>query len=258
MFTNKESRYDLLLLDWGIGGLSVYREVKKRRPDLACLYVSDAGARPYGKMDAEELSGRLTSIVDRAAGRFGLRDVIIACNAASTAREPVARHLPHLKITGMIEAGLAAVKAAGVKKVGVIGGIRTVESEIYQKALKDRGTEVIARSAQPLSALIEEGCLAGPRLEIALEPILAPFAGIPALLLACTHYPAIGAEIQKILPGIKLLDPSPIAAAAADAVHAGNGASDAFYTTGDCAGSERAAHLAFGVEAKFLPADWLR
>lgn len=267
MFTNSERR-DLLLLDWGIGGLSVYNEVKNRFPALGVVYVSDSGATPYGKMGAEELTGRLVALIGATATRFGLRDVIIACNAASTAREAVAERLPDLRITGMIEAGVAAARLGAYPRVGVIGGIRTVESGVYQRELGRAGVVVEARPAQPLSALIEKGYLRGPELDAALKPILEPLRGIPALLLACTHYPAIAGEIARFLPGTELLDPAPLVAEAArlaglEAAEAPpeglpEGESPIFFTTGDPAASGRSARLAFGVKADFAPVDWLR
>jgi glutamate racemase len=258
MFTNKEESRDLLLLDWGIGGLSVYNEVKKRRPELGCVYLSDAGVTPYGKMAPAELADRLTALIERAAARFRLSDVIIACNAASTARDTVASRLPGLRITGMIEAGIETVCKEGFSRAGVIGGLRTVEAGVYQAGLGKLGVAVEARPAQPLSALIEAGHLHGPEVEAALKPILEPLRGIPALLLACTHYPAIAGEIQKFLPGTSLLDPALLVAQAADAVGTRRGGQTLFYTSGDCAASERAARLAFGVEAGFAPAEWMR
>jgi glutamate racemase len=262
MYTNEPPRFDLLLLDWGIGGLSVFNEVRKRRPDLRCLYLSDSGATPYGQMAPAELTERLVAIIGASSVRHGIKHVIIACNAASTAREAVAARLPNLCVVGMIEAGVEAVRAEGISRVGLIGGIRTVESGVYQGALAKLGVEVVAQPAQPLSALIERGVLQGDELDHALGPILTPLNGIPALLLACTHYPAVAGEIAKALPGTRLLDPAPRVARAADEIEAaGNGregeGASAFFTTGDCASSDRSARLAFGVETKFQTAGWL-
>jgi len=256
MFTN-EAR-DIMLLDWGIGGLSVYNELRRMRPELSCVYVSDSGSKPYGKMAADELASRLTLLISRAVKHFGVRRVILACNAASTAQEAVADRLPDTRISGMIEAGVAAVRASGVSKVGVIGGIRTVESGVFAEALGALGIFVDARSAQPLSALIERGVLSGPELEAALKPILEPLAGIPALLLACTHYPAIAPEIQRFLPGTKMLDPSSFALEGVQGLRPRHAGEPLFFTSGSCLDSDRAAKLAFGVSAKFAEAAWLR
>lgn len=254
MFTNKR----VLLLDWGIGGLSVYQEVQRRNPGLACVYVSDSGFTPYGKAPAAELADRLEWVITTATRRFEIATVLIACNAASTALQALRPRLPELFLEGMIEAGVETLAATGEARVGFIGGIRTVESGAYQAALAARGITGQGEAAQPLSALIEAGELAGERLHSELARILAPLRGIPALLLACTHYPAIAGEIQKHLPGTRLLDPAPRAAAKLP-FPAGKvpGSKTLFFTTGDAEASTRSAQLAFNIDAPFRRAEWL-
>ena len=44
------------ILDWGIGGVSIYKLIKEKRPDVPVIYFSDTGATPYGKMERRELA----------------------------------------------------------------------------------------------------------------------------------------------------------------------------------------------------------
>ena len=51
----------IAVLDWGIGGLGVWRALRHRT--LApTLYLSDSGAPPYGRLPARELSQRLEAV----------------------------------------------------------------------------------------------------------------------------------------------------------------------------------------------------
>lgn len=246
MSTNKKT----LLLDWGIGGLSVYNELKKARPDAACVYFSDSGFTPYGKVPAGELGRRVAAVIRYGASRFEISHAVIACNAASTVIEAVRDEID-LPVFGMIEAGVDLVKEFGKKKVGVVGGLRTIESRLFSRALGPRGFEVREEVAQPLSALIEAGELGGPRLEAELNRILKPLAQVDALLLACTHYPAISGPIGKILPSARLLDPAAaVAGRLAKEIPAQDG-NDQFFTTGSAAGSDESGRLAFGFQGKF-------
>lgn len=245
MFTNKKT----LLLDWGIGGLSVYSELKRLRPDAACVYFSDSGFTPYGKVPAEGLSRRVAAVIRFGAERYDLSHAVIACNAASTVIEAVREEID-LPIFGMIEAGIDLVKAAGKKKVGVIGGLRTIDSRLFSRALAPEGFDVMEEVAQPLSALIESGELSGAKLESELQRILEPLAQVDAILLACTHYPAIAAPIRRILPALQLDPAAAVAQQLAAAIPVQDG-EDLFFTTGSASGSDQAASLAFGFTKKF-------
>lgn len=245
MYTNKRT----LLLDWGIGGLSVYNELKKIRPDSACVYISDSGFTPYGKVPAEELGRRVAAVIQHGAANFDLSHAVIACNAASTVIE-VVRQETGLPVFGMIEAGIELVKSSGKRRVGVIGGKRTIDSRLFSQALSPEGFEVREEVAQPLSALIEAGELTGPKLEAELTRILEPLSRVDALLLACTHYPAVSEPIRRIL-SVELLDPAAAVAKRLAEEIPEQGGQDDFFTTGSAAGSDEAARLAFGFKGKF-------
>ena len=248
---NKEKA---LLLDWGIGGLSVFRELSRLRPELEVVYFSDSGFTPYGKVSSGELSRRVAQVISWGRSAHHVNRAVIACNAASTVLEQVRRICPGFQVNGVIEAGIELVKESGCRRVGVIGGQRTIDSRIFSSALQGSAVEVLEQVAQPLSALIERGVLEGKELEAALEPILHPLRHVEALVLACTHYPAIAPSIQQFLPKAKLLDPSK---RAAQHLHTElppfvmRSAQNLFFTSGSISDSESAALAAFGVSARF-------
>ena len=72
------------IIDWGIGGISVYKLIKERRPDVPVVYFSDTGVTPYGKMSRTELTRRLNSVIGFLKTK-GVTHLVIGCNAASTA-----------------------------------------------------------------------------------------------------------------------------------------------------------------------------
>ena len=53
----------LAIVDWGIGGISIYKLVKERLGDVGVVYFSDTGAMPYGKMSRRELTSRLNAVL---------------------------------------------------------------------------------------------------------------------------------------------------------------------------------------------------
>jgi len=243
---------DTAVLDWGIGGLSVYNETRKRDPERSLLYLSDAGAVPYGKMSRAALAGRVLEIARRLAGS-GIRRLVVACNAASTVLPDLAEAFRRLdlQVTGVIEHGVAMVEKGDYRAVGILGGRRTILSQSYARPLRRAGRTVQGRVAQPLSALIEAGDLESATMTDLLRRLLVPLRSMDAVVLACTHYPAIRPQIQALLPGVDLLDP---AAATAEHIHlswlhpkVGEGlAPSRFFTSGDPEAMRRAAACAFG------------
>src|SRR5688572_9808162 len=105
---------------------------------------------------------------------------------------------------------------------------------------------VCGRVAQPLSAHIEAGTARGAAFAETLAAIMSPIARADALLLACTHYPAVADAIAAHAPGAQLLDPARALAAATLKSLKGRRSDGPtrFLTTGDPAAMRRAAALA--------------
>jgi glutamate racemase len=227
------------ILDWGIGGVGVLAAMRARARHTDLLYLSDAGAVPYGKLDARALAARVTNAV-RKLEREGASHVVIACNAASTVLPNVRAQV---SLTGMVEHARRAL-AGATGPIGVVGGARTIRSGVYRRALS--GNVVRQRIAQPLSAHIEAGMGESDACERDLARITRPLRGTPVLLLACTHYPAIAHRFAAHLPGTRIVDPAATVASHVLRMHGdlGTGRLRAM-TTGDARATEHAAERAF-------------
>lgn len=195
-------------VDWGIGGLSVYRELKRVQPYINCVYLSDSGSTPYGKMTKPQLTLRLHAISNYFR-KQGITTIVIACNAASTVLDAVKLKNPDIKYFGMLDSGAGIIKQSKLKKCLVLGGKRTIRSKYFQNYFKDSKFQIQAKAAQPLSAFIESGDMASKKFNSSLDQILSNLNFNPeSILLACTHYPAIETQIQSRVPKAKILDPA--------------------------------------------------
>lgn len=192
------------MLDWGIGGFGVLREILRLRPETSLTYLSDSGSIPYGKLPTRELGARLTRIFVWAKAR-GLSRVVVACNAASSALH-LAEIPEGLEVIDVIDAGVALVREASVSAVGLVGGRGTLRTGAHRKRLA--GVVVRARVAQPLSALVEAGELDTPRVRREVRTIVSPLRSLDTVLLACTHYPALLPVFREVLPHVTFLDPA--------------------------------------------------
>jgi glutamate racemase len=249
-----QSRHQTVVMDWGTGGLTVYREIKRLDPKRGIVYFSDSGVQPYGKMRQRDLEARVAKVCEFVVQQ-GIREIVIACNAASTVAPQMRKrfHSTGLHIVDVISAGIRTVQSTSFRRVGVIGGRRTILSRIYQRALSTPRRHVEGRIAQPLSALIERGELDSSMMHTTLRRILRPLRHADAILLACTHYPAIRNLIQAFVPGTDLLDPSVTTARellAHGCSQRVNGSPDIFLTTGDPRQSARVARVTFGTKVE--------
>jgi len=236
------SGYDAAVLDWGVGGLGFVWAYRELHPGARLLYLSDSGNTPYGLLPRGALRGRIREVAEWTAG-MGAGRLVIACNAASSALDASPQKVP---VSGIISAGISQVEAGGFRRVGVIGGRRTILSRAYATPLRRLGIDARQRVAQPLSALVEEGALAGPRVDRALAHALRGLGSVEALVLGCTHYPALSARIAAWLPGVALLDPAQQLARSVPGPTSGSKGRLRCLTTGDPRQSRRSARLAFG------------
>lgn len=234
------------IIDWGIGGISVYNHVKTHFPTTPVMYFSDTGFTPYGKTSKNELVERLNAVVVYLKSK-GVNHLVIGCNAASTA-------IPFLDnngvlIEGVIESAVELAAKMKPEKLGLIGGRRTVLSGVYRKKFAERGIKLFPRIAQPLSALIESGDISSPKLHSEAAKILQPIKNCSHLLLACTHYPAISEVIKTIVsPKTVLIDPAEELIKKIAVWDLPQNGEDVFLTSGDAEQMKISAFNAFGTK----------
>lgn len=233
------------IIDWGIGGISIYKLIQERL-GVSVIYFSDTGATPYGKMTKPELVARLNKGIEYLEFR-GVTHLIIGCNAASTA-------IPFLddrglKIEGMIDNAISAVTKLKPSRLAVIGGRRTVLSGVYRDGFAANGIDIRQRIAQPLSGLIESGDVGSETLRKEAKRILGPISNSSHILLACTHYPAITDILRTFVSSsTEFIDPAGSIVEKIGGWKLETSSPDIFLTTGDAASMKRSAKLAFGID----------
>ena len=149
-----------------------------------------------------------------AAGGVGV--ALIAANTPHVAWDLILEKARSagVELVSIVDAGVGAVEALGASRVGLIATRATLESGIYQEALKARGVEVVEPphgTLEELDAVIERyaGGLAGPR---DYEELLGVARGLTsrgaeALLLACTDLGPLASRLEVDV-GVPVVDPS--------------------------------------------------
>ncbi|MBK8754002.1 MAG: glutamate racemase [Candidatus Competibacteraceae bacterium] len=204
------------VFDSGVGGLSVFRQIRADLPDETLLYVADSGHAPYGNKPADFIVRRSFAITEFLLEQ-GAKAVVVACNTATAAAIARLRAQLDIPIIGIEPALKPAVAGTRSGVVGILATGNTVRSDKFA-ALLDRHrqhTRVLVQPCPGLADCVERGELSGPHprtlLERYLEPLLTQ--GADTLVLGCTHYPFLIPLIQRLVgPNVVILDPSPAVA----------------------------------------------
>ena len=199
------------IFDSGIGGLSVFQEIRALLPYESLYYIADSAYVPYGEKTAEQIRERCLFIADFLVGQ-GVKALVLACNTATAAAIAELRQCyPDMPIIGMEPAVKPAAKVTQSKIIGVLATTGTLKSAKFA-ALLDRFAHDVTVITQPCPGLverIEQGDLTSESLEHMLrgwvEPLLAK--GCDTLILGCTHYPFIKPLLRSFIPeSISIID----------------------------------------------------
>src|SRR5258707_10259559 len=124
----------ILIFDSGLGGLTVFREVAKARPDARYVYVADDAFFPYNDRGEAELVARVVPLMGELIETHRPDLIVIACNTASTLVLPHLRSRFTVPFIGTVPAIKPACAASVTKRVSVLGTEATVNRE-YTRAL---------------------------------------------------------------------------------------------------------------------------
>jgi glutamate racemase len=199
------------VFDSGVGGLTVLRELHRQIPDARLLYLADAAHAPYGEKTPDFIVQRSLAIAEWLKHE-GAALLVIACNTATAhAIQAVRERFPGLPVVGTEPGIKPAVEASQNRRIGVLATPATLASARFE-SLIDRHARDATILRQPCPGLvdaIESGNLDSPKLEALVEHFCAPLreAGVDTVLMGCTHYPLIRAQLQQALgSGVRLLD----------------------------------------------------
>jgi len=220
----------VLIFDSGLGGLTVFREVRTARPDARYVYVADDAGFPYGDIPEQALITRVVHVIGKAIAEHAPDLVVIACNTASTLALAELRARYQVPFVGTVPAIKPASAQSASKRIAVLGTQATVSREYTKALIREFASDCeVALVGSPRLASFAEAELAGAPVadaEIAAEiaPCFADAGGrrTDIVVLACTHYPLLLARMRKVAPWpVDWLDPAPaIARRVADLLRA--------------------------------------
>jgi glutamate racemase len=186
------------VFDSGVGGLTVLHECLVTMPNEDFVFLGDHARLPYGPRPLEEI-GRFAQEIGAYLEGLGVKLVVVACNAATSAALPSLQESLSVPVVGVIAPeAAAAVRATRNRRIGLLATQATVTAGRYRALVHtlDAGVRFTAVACPDLVPLIE----AGAQTVDAVRGYAAPLqeAGCDTVVLGCTHFPLIRPVFERV------------------------------------------------------------
>lgn len=202
-----DNRIDLpiAVIDSGVGGISVLRELIKILPEERFLYLGDSKNAPYGTKSRETVL-EITENNLKVLKKRGIKALVVACNTATSAAVRILREEnPDLIIVGIEPAVKPASKLCENPNILVMATPLTLAEEKFKNLVArfENNGNFIPLPCPGLADLIERGDVEGDEVRAYLNDLFSPYFSekIDGIVLGCTHYPHIRSVIDELWNG---------------------------------------------------------
>ena len=199
----------IAVFDSGVGGISVLRHLVRQMPQERYLYFGDSANAPYGTKTKEQVRA-LTFAAAEMLIKSGIKALVVACNTATSAAiNDLRKAYPKLIIIGIEPALKLAADTHPGGKLGVMATPMTLREEKFARLMERfrESCEIYKIPAPGLVELIEAGKADSAETDDLIRRLFAPYPGLDALVLGCTHYPFAAKSISRVLGSqVALLD----------------------------------------------------
>ena len=200
----------VLVFDSGVGGLSIVQHLREILPGIAITYLADNQCFPYGMMEEEALLERVVYLLVEAAERFQPEAIIVACNSASTLVLPTLRAKLTIPIVGVVPAIKPAAQISRTHVIGLLATPGTIRRDYTDTLINEFAPDsTVIRVGSSQLVQLAEDCLGGKdHSQSAFAEALLPFKQHPdwqrldTVVLACTHFPLIQAQLAAVAPQV--------------------------------------------------------
>jgi glutamate racemase len=208
----------VLVFDSGVGGLTVFREIKAARPDARYVYLADDAFFPYGLQPEDKLVERIVAVIGKAIDDHRPDLVVVACNTASTIALAALRARFKVPFVGTVPAIKPACAQSQSRRVAVLGTMATVSREYTRALIREfaNGCDVVLVGSAKLASYAEAELAGTPVTDAEIAAEIAPCfvdkdgRRTDTVVLACTHYPLLTARFRSVAPWpVDWLDPAP-------------------------------------------------
>lgn len=214
----KSSTPRMVIFDSGVGGLSIYEEMRLLLAPAEYIYCSDNAFFPYGLKTEAVVTERVVAIGEALIEKFKPDLYVVACNTASVVALEHLRQKVSIPVVGVVPAIKPAAATSASKVIGLLATPVTVKrpytDDLIQKFAAD--TEVIKVGSSRLVSIAEDFLRGLPVDTKAIAAEIKPlFVGegerkTDTVVLGCTHFPLLVDFFAKLAPWpVRWLDSGP-------------------------------------------------
>ncbi|MFC5905926.1 glutamate racemase [Streptacidiphilus monticola] len=194
----------IALMDSGLGLLAAAATLRALRPDVDLVLSTDPDGMPWGPRTPDDVAAHALAVA-RAAAEHKPDALIVACNTASVHALPQIRAElePDIPVIGTVPAIKPAAAAGG--PIAIWATPATTGSPYQRRLIADfaAGVEVAEVACPGLADAVESGDAEAIATAVAGAASRTP-RGLRGLVLGCTHYELLGAEIRAALGAAEL------------------------------------------------------
>lgn len=206
----KLNSFPIGIFDSGIGGTSIWKEIKTLLPNENFIYLSDSKNAPYGEKSKQkilDLSIKNTEFLLQQNCKI----IVVACNTATTNCIKILREKYAVPFIGIEPAIKQAALKTTTNNIGILATKGTLNSDLFEKTYSKLAKEITTTETigKGLVALIENGKINSCEMKKLLSSYIVPMIKkqVDCLVLGCTHYPYLIPQIREIVGNkIQIID----------------------------------------------------
>ncbi len=199
----------MIIVDSGLGGISVVRALKGTQPGLTLTYVADTASFPYGNRSPHLINARAQALVTQIQAAEKASPIVLACNTLSTlSLDQLRIAFPQISFVGTVPAIKTAAQLSRTRRFTLLATTNTATGRYTQDLIGEFASDCVVDcyGAPNLAAMIEAILLGEtiPDEDLRAE-ILPAFCNdghgrTDCIVLGCTHYPLLLERLHALAP----------------------------------------------------------
>ncbi len=197
--------------DSGVGGVTVFEQVKKLLPNENYIYFGDTKNMPYG----EKTETQLLEFADRIfkfLGNQNAKAVVMACNTTSAVVYEKLKNNYDFEIYPIIQSVAKEIAKLPLKKIGVFATHATINTHCYKKEIQryNPDMEVFEIACPGWVKIVENG---EEQTNDAINAVMEKMDEMKKynpekIILGCTHYPYLLDILTQFAERESFINPS--------------------------------------------------
>lgn len=203
----------IAFFDSGIGGLTVFKQLKELLPNENYIYFGDLKNIPYGEKSKEELVNFSKIILDFFEEK-NIKAAVMACNSTSANAYEEVKNDYDFNIYPIIQTCAKEIASLPIKNIGVFATEATIKSNAYKNELKkyNPSLEIIEIACPEWVNIVEKKKQnEAESINLVKKYLDEMQKNKPdKIILGCTHYPYLMEILKTFAKEDLFIDPAQI------------------------------------------------